>query len=1662
MAGRADVIATVGLGLVADIPQAQKAIQDVSNVVQSTPLRFRVESTGDMSTQLGDMEGFFDEMEKGAVNLEKLSVDFVHFKDSVTGLDFKVPIKAYKEVRGETGEVIKETQEFNKALVETYEASKNIEKVKVSQAVYNVGSATRSAEKDVKGMVKSLDNISVSAGNFIQKSQNMSSRAVNDARQIAEAIKAEKEQFDAAFGAQQWDKAQQHGDRIKELAVKFRELKGAVDQGANAVQAWGTRISNAIKQTISYSLSLGLVYKARQLLNNAIKYAIDLNTEMVKIQVLQAEGAQTPDEINALAQSFNNLGKEMGASTLEIAKGSVEWFRQGRTVKETEELMKSALMLGKLGAMSAADATNYLTSITNAFKVEVEDTVSVVDKLIAVDNIAATSAGELATAMRYTSESAAIAGVSMEQLISYIATVSTVTRQNAEMIGQAFKTMFARMTLIEGGGKDEEGWTISKVEEALKSVNIAMKDSEGNFRNMGDVLEDIAAKWDYLGERERMEIAIAIGGVRQKEPFLVLMDNMNLALKYQAEQTATAGLAWERYGIYLESVEAKQGKLKAQTEDLMSSFVSSKFVSGFYDLANSALDFLNAIGGIPTVLGTIIPLLLVISGQSIAAGFISLASSVYKAAASFVAMQVAAGPVGWALLALTGILAGVSIATGIHNKKLEDEKKAFEEARDAVDEYLDALNKMPSTRKNVSDIIEEINEIKDKPIITNEDTERLNELYRILKEIAPALDWQFKDGNPFLQVLPTAKEVTEEIMRQKTEALLANQSMETYLNSQEKAYEQYLYNAEVASTLEQAITEMNKAFETGDTKKIQEWEKVLDKFKLNKEAFKALPESLAEAFGLVTNIAESGKISEGMEEALEKSLKIAIQSIGANKSLAEEIAMAVAEVVSGAMASSEAGAWGTTFEEFGDKAANRFAHGFKQGLASAVSEKIVEETETAIKKHMGGMGGDWGAGLTKKMEAATIARIEKENAAYIAQGEIIDNLGPKFSNLATIFKNGEENAGDYEDAVIEFAQEITSLGEEITGLPIVDIEKFMEAFESGDIGVLEDYKEKLDRIINDTEYMATVSDENKARLINAWNSVSSAVRETVYEVDVFGDTMELTQSQADAVLSNLSSALWEAAGDAEAGLRMVADDGREIIAYSASDIQSFVEGGYMSFTNFIMMITEYAAKSATDLARHISLVMSAISMGIDIFPAFKPSGGGGGGGGGKDPRQKQVDDLNDEIKDKREEISDLREDISDARDDLKDALEPINDAYKKTIDLIERQIDNLETLKDEFGDYIDAQKDSLRTAKETADFYESIRKKEEDLATLKTRLSLLAGDDSEEAQAKRIELTEQIADLEEDIEKETSDRIYDVKMDALDKEKDAYDDMIDAKISALKELRQDEEDRHQELLDDMQDEFDLFEDLKLKEIETLEDEIKVIEKQRDALQDLIGESGGGGGGGGWSGAADAIDIYGQLAEEVIARLSPKIQSMVDDLGLANDRMLLLAEYFLRQKGNIEDAIDALERYIRKLSLLPEPIISGGKKSLHPTGAPDDEGHQGGIMEKHHTGDSFAGGLRSNEVFAKLLKGEYVATEMQMKNFLNNVMPKIALQMGPTLRHKTGESVQKAGDVNIDVDIIVEGSLDKTVVPVLKKEMMKEIIKALELRGIRRGASVFSI
>jgi TP901 family phage tail tape measure protein len=115
---------------------------------------------------------------------------------------------------------------------------------------------------------------------------------------------------------------------------------------------------------------------------------------MTKIQFLSIPGATSNEEIRTLSSDYNLLAKELGSTTIEISKGSVEWLRQGKSIAETKELLKSTMMLSKLGALESAEATDYLTAVLNSYKLEAKDAERVVDRLISVDNVAATSAGK--------------------------------------------------------------------------------------------------------------------------------------------------------------------------------------------------------------------------------------------------------------------------------------------------------------------------------------------------------------------------------------------------------------------------------------------------------------------------------------------------------------------------------------------------------------------------------------------------------------------------------------------------------------------------------------------------------------------------------------------------------------------------------------------------------------------------------------------------------------------------------------------------------------------------------------------------------------------------------------------------------------------------------------------------------------------------------------------------------------------------------------------------------------------------------------------------------------------------------------------------------------------------------------------------------------------
>lgn len=177
--------------------------------------------------------------------------------------------------------------------------------------------------------------------------------------------------------------------------------------------------------------------------------------------------------------------------------------------------------------MDTAAATEMLTSTLNGFKLSAKDVITIVDKLIAVDNIAATSVAELGDALRKTANVARESGVNFDQLVSYIAVVSSVTRKSADSIGTSFQAMFSRLENIKLGRLDEEGATLNDVEKTLARVNIKLRVNETTFRDMSDVLTDVANKWDTFNQVEQASIAQAIAGKYVPE-HIVIYGNINL------------------------------------------------------------------------------------------------------------------------------------------------------------------------------------------------------------------------------------------------------------------------------------------------------------------------------------------------------------------------------------------------------------------------------------------------------------------------------------------------------------------------------------------------------------------------------------------------------------------------------------------------------------------------------------------------------------------------------------------------------------------------------------------------------------------------------------------------------------------------------------------------------------------------------------------------------------------------------------------------------------------------------------------------------------------------------------------------------------------------------------------------------------------------------
>ena len=173
---------------------------------------------------------------------------------------------------------------------------------------------------------------------------------------------------------------------LEDVRIAFGNLGNSVAQAAEKMRSANksgfnfiSMLDVGIKKIAVWGVGTMAIYGTMRKIRDGIEYIRDLNKELTNTQIVTGESSQ---KIGQLASKYNQLALELGSTTLQISRGSLEWARQGKTVEEISELMRSTMMMSKLGNMEAAESTEALTAIINGFKLEAEDTQDVVSKLV--------------------------------------------------------------------------------------------------------------------------------------------------------------------------------------------------------------------------------------------------------------------------------------------------------------------------------------------------------------------------------------------------------------------------------------------------------------------------------------------------------------------------------------------------------------------------------------------------------------------------------------------------------------------------------------------------------------------------------------------------------------------------------------------------------------------------------------------------------------------------------------------------------------------------------------------------------------------------------------------------------------------------------------------------------------------------------------------------------------------------------------------------------------------------------------------------------------------------------------------------------------------------------------------------------------------------------
>jgi TP901 family phage tail tape measure protein len=413
--------------------------------------------------------------------------------------------------------------------------------------------------------------------------------------------------------ADELNRAMEVSNRVMvDMAENSRRAHAGFDEMINPIAKAATQASNMAKsienlrQRILFLFSAtSIFYKIRTELNKTFESVKQLDKSFASIAMVTDK---TLSDMWAQYDKYADMATKLGQSTNDMIQASALFYQQGLDTNEALQLTTDTMKLATLAGSDFSTATKEMTSTIHGFNMAMNEGSHITDVYSELAAHAAASVDEIAKAMERTASIANSAGMSFENTSVFLTHMLETTQEGAENIGTSLKTIIARFgelkNNVSAADSEFDDLDLNKVDKALKSVGVQLKDENLQFRDLDQVLLELSGKWSSLDRNTQRYIATIAAGSRQQSRFLALMDGYDRTVELMETAAEAEGKADQQFAKYADTVEYRLKQLQTKWEEFKVSIVGSDLWKGLLTTASGLLDRLNGVDTKRLVIGT--------------------------------------------------------------------------------------------------------------------------------------------------------------------------------------------------------------------------------------------------------------------------------------------------------------------------------------------------------------------------------------------------------------------------------------------------------------------------------------------------------------------------------------------------------------------------------------------------------------------------------------------------------------------------------------------------------------------------------------------------------------------------------------------------------------------------------------------------------------------------------------------------------------------------------------------------------------------------------------------------------------------------------------------------------------------------------------------------